>query len=88
MICKKNKTTCLGYKNGECISIENCSHKAEWHHKLQGLYFGAKLVYRSPVNGLLMNCLYIREEDGMALVAFQDGYDFSKVDFVQLGWNE
>jgi len=29
MICLIDKKTCLGYKNGECISIENCMHKEE-----------------------------------------------------------
>ena len=88
MICKKNKTTCLGYRNGECISIENCMHKEEWHHKLQGLYFGAKLVHRSSVDGLQRKCLFVREEGNEAVVLFKDKDTVSRVDFVQLGWAE
>ena len=28
-ICLKDKKNCLGYKNGTCVSIENCMHKAD-----------------------------------------------------------
>lgn len=29
MKCLVDKETCLGYKDGQCISIENCMHKEE-----------------------------------------------------------
>lgn len=29
MVCLDNKKTCLGYKNGKCISIENCMHQGD-----------------------------------------------------------
>ena len=29
MKCLADKKTCLGYKDGECISMENCMHKEE-----------------------------------------------------------
>lgn len=28
-ICSINRETCLGNKDGKCISIENCMHKSE-----------------------------------------------------------
>ena len=28
-VCLSNKKSCVGYKDGECISIENCMHKAD-----------------------------------------------------------
>ena len=28
-ICLSNKKSCVGYKDGECISIENCMNKAD-----------------------------------------------------------
>lgn len=28
-ICLSNKKTCLGYKDGECVSIENCMYKSD-----------------------------------------------------------
>ena len=30
-VCLLNKKSCVGYKNGECISIENCMNKADIH---------------------------------------------------------
>ena len=28
-VCLSNKKSCVGYKDGECISIENCMSKAD-----------------------------------------------------------
>lgn len=55
---------------------------------LQGLYFGAKLRHRSSVDGELRRCLFVREEDGKAIVLFYGKDTVSKVDFVQLMWGE
>lgn len=30
-VCLLNKKSCVGYKDGECISIENCMNKADIH---------------------------------------------------------
>lgn len=29
VICKANKTSCMGYKDGFCVSVENCTHREE-----------------------------------------------------------
>lgn len=30
-VCLLNKKSCIGYKDGECISIENCMNKVDIH---------------------------------------------------------
>lgn len=30
-VCSINKETCVGNKDGKCISMENCMHKSEIH---------------------------------------------------------
>ena len=30
-VCLINRKTCLGNKDGKCISIENCMHKSEFY---------------------------------------------------------
>lgn len=30
-VCLSNKKSCVGYKDGECISIENCMNKTDIH---------------------------------------------------------
>ena len=32
MKCLANRKTCLGYKDGKCISIENCMHKEKTYN--------------------------------------------------------
>ena len=53
---------------------------------LKNLYFGAELDYRSPMDGHLTRCIYIREENGRAVVMFQHAERVARVDFEQLEW--
>lgn len=53
---------------------------------LQGLYFGALLNYRSPDNGQLTRCVFIRKEDERAIVIFRNAKRVAKVSFEQLEW--
>lgn len=37
---------------------------------LQGLYFGAILFYRSPIDGHKTPCVFIRDDGGRAVIFF------------------
>ena len=53
---------------------------------LHGLYLGAVLNYRSPIDGHLTRCVYIREENEKAVVIFMNAEHVERVDFEQLQW--
>lgn len=54
---------------------------------LHGLYFGAPLYYRSPIDGHLTRCVYVREEsDTRAVVLFMNAERVARVDSEQLEW--
>lgn len=53
---------------------------------LQGLYFGALLLYRSPVDGHKTRCVYIRNDGERAVVLFQHAESVARVDHKQLEW--
>ena len=70
----------MRYTNGE-----PCGHK-DRRNMIQGLYFGAILNYRSPVDGHLTRCVYVREENTRAVVVFRSAERVARVDFEQLEW--
>lgn len=53
---------------------------------LQGLYFGALLNYRSPIDGYLTRCVYVRGENNRAVVIFDNAEKVARVDYGQLEW--
>ena len=53
---------------------------------LHGLYFGAILNYRSPVDGYLTRCVYVREENNKAVVIFKRAERVTKVNYDNLEW--
>lgn len=53
---------------------------------LQGLYFGARLLYRSPIDGHKTRCVYVREDGERAVVLFRHAERVARVDREQLEW--
>lgn len=53
---------------------------------LQGLYFGALLFYRSPVDEHKTRCVYVRDDNGRAVVVFRNAEYVARVDYKQLEW--
>lgn len=53
---------------------------------LQGLYFGARLLYRSPIDGHKTPCVYIREDGDRAVVIFRIAEKVARVDHECLEW--
>ena len=54
---------------------------------IQGLYFGALINYRSPIDEHLTRCVYVRKEnEERAIVLFAHADRVAKVDFEQLEW--
>lgn len=51
---------------------------------LQGLYFGALLEYYLP-NGRI-RCVYLKDDNGKAVVILYGSEQPIKVDYGQLGW--
>lgn len=64
-ICSANRTTCLGNRDGECISIENCMHKKDSDDGIymelfavkDGIRYNSKIVNVRDVSTLLTNSL-------------------------------
>lgn len=54
---------------------------------LQGLYFGARLLYRSPIDGHKVRCVYVREDGEQAVVLFHYAKRVVRVDHKQLEWD-
>lgn len=53
---------------------------------LQGLYFGALLLYRSPIDGHKTRCVYVRDDGENAIVLFRHAENVARVDHKQLEW--
>lgn len=53
---------------------------------LHGLYFGANLIYYSPVDERMIRCVYVGEEKGRAKVLFYDAEQVSYVEHNRLAW--
>lgn len=53
---------------------------------LQGLYFGALLLYRSPIDGHKTRCVYVRDDGKRAVVLFRHAESVARVDHRQLEW--
>lgn len=64
-ICSANNKSCLGYKDGKCISIENCMHKSgvndgvymELFAIKDGIRYNAKTIEIKDVANILTNSL-------------------------------
>lgn len=64
-ICSENKNGCLGYKNGECHSIENCMYKQDTNDGVymelfaikDGIRYNAKIIEMKDVANILTNNL-------------------------------
>lgn len=64
-ICLADKKMCLGYKDGKCISIENCMHKSDVNDGIymelfavkDGVRCNAKIVDMKDVANVLTNSL-------------------------------
>lgn len=64
-ICSANNKSCLGYKDGECISIENCVHKLDANDGVymelfvikNGIKYTAKTINVKEVSSILTNSL-------------------------------
>lgn len=54
---------------------------------LQMLYFGAQLLYRSPIDGHKTKCVYVRDDGDRAVVLFQNAETVARVDHEQLEWS-
>lgn len=53
---------------------------------LQGLYFGAHLLYRSSIDGHKTRCVYVRDDGEWAVVLFCHAESVARVDHMQLEW--
>lgn len=53
---------------------------------MQGLYFGALLCYRSPIDGHKTRCVYVGEDGERAVVLFRNAENVSRVNYEQLEW--
>lgn len=53
---------------------------------LQMLYFGAHLLYRSPIDGHETICVYVRDDGERAVVLFPHAENMAKVNYAQLEW--
>lgn len=53
---------------------------------LQGLYFGALLLYHSPLDGHKTRCVYVRDDEDRAVVLFCHAENVARVDHKQLEW--
>lgn len=53
---------------------------------LQGLYFGALLLYRSPRDGCKTRCVYVRDDGEQAVVLFYGADALARVEHKQLEW--
>ena len=64
-VCLSNKKSCVGYKDGECISIENCMHKSDVNDGVymelfaikDGIRYNAKTIEIKDVANILTNSL-------------------------------
>ena len=64
-ICLADKKLCLGYKDGKCISIENCMHKSDVNDGVymelfavkDGVRYNAKIVDMKDITNVLTNSL-------------------------------
>lgn len=53
---------------------------------LQMLYFGALLLYRSPIDGHKTKCVYVRDDGERAVVLFPNAENVARVARDQLEW--
>lgn len=53
---------------------------------IHGLYFGARIVYISPVDGHKTPCVYLRDDGNRAVVIFRHAENVARVDPKQLVW--
>ena len=64
-ICLADKKLCLGYKDGKCISIENCMHKSDVNDGVymelfaikDGIKYTEKTISIKEVSSILTNSL-------------------------------
>ena len=64
-ICLEDKKLCLGYKDGKCISIENCMYKSDVNDGVymelfaikDGIKYTAKTISVKEVSSILTNSL-------------------------------
>ena len=64
-ICLADKKLCLGYKDGKCISIENCMHKSDVNDGVymelfaikNGIRYNAKIINMKDMANILTNSL-------------------------------
>ena len=54
---------------------------------LQGLYFGAVLNYKSPIDEHLTRCIYVGQDNERAVVLFKNAERVARVDYKQLEWD-
>ncbi|MCM1223879.1 MAG: hypothetical protein NC548_56445 [Lachnospiraceae bacterium] len=53
---------------------------------IHGLYFGARIIYISPMDGHKTPCVYIRDDGNRAVVIFRHAENVARVDLKQLAW--
>lgn len=53
---------------------------------LHGLYFGALLYYRSPIDGHKTRCVYVGDDGERAVVLFRNAESVARVNHEQLEW--
>lgn len=55
--------------------------------RLKGISFGSELNYISPIDKHKTPCLYIRDDNGKAVVFFKNAEWAARVQYSQLEWS-